>query len=66
MIDLQNYITKNYKEIIERVNQSAGLYIQHIILLYRLKCVLPKKINGFLFSMDGDGIRPLTKGAFKF
>lgn len=35
-----------------------------IILLDRLKEVLPKKFKGFLFSMQNDGEKPLTKGAF--
>lgn len=37
---------------------------REIILLDRLKKVIPKNFKGFLFSMNGDGKKPLTKCAF--
>ena len=37
---------------------------REIILLDRLRSVLPKKFKGFLFSMNGDGKDPLTRKAY--
>ncbi len=38
---------------------------REIILLDRLKAVLPKEFKGFLFSMNGDGKEPLTHKAYE-
>lgn len=51
------------RPIDEPVLKSDAAY-RSIILLDRLKKVIPKHFTGYLFSMDGDGKRPLSKGAF--
>ena len=39
---------------------------REVILLDRLSAVIPHNFTGFLFSMDGDGKKPLTKSAFGY
>lgn len=51
------------KPIYEHVVKTAAAY-RNIILVEKLKKVLPNNFKGFLFSMDGDGVEPLTKKAF--
>ena len=64
IISINNHVIHDgNKPIFENVLKSEAAH-RNIILLDRLKSVLPKKFSGFLFSMDGDGARPLTKGAF--
>lgn len=63
-ISINNHVIHDgNKPVFENVLKSEAAH-RNIILLDRLKKVLPKKFKGFLFSMDNDGKRPLTKGAF--
>lgn len=64
LILIRNHVIHNgNKPIFENVLKSNAAH-RNIILLDRLKKVLPKNFSGFLFSMNGDGKEPLTKGAF--
>lgn len=42
--------------------EAAG---REVILLDRLSDAIPHNFKGFLFSMDGDGEKPLTKSAYR-
>lgn len=42
--------------------EAAG---REVILLDRLANAIPHNFKGFLFSMDGDGEKPLTKSAYR-
>ena len=37
---------------------------REVLMLDRVRAVLPKSFKGFLFSMDGDGEKPLTRKAY--
>ena len=64
IISIRNHVIHDgNRPIFESVLKSESAK-RDIILLDRLKEVLPKKFDGFLFSMENDGKRPLTKGAF--
>ena len=63
-ISIRNHVIHDgNRPIFESVLKSEAAY-RDIILLDKLKNVLPKNFKGFLFSMEYDGKRPLTKGAF--
>ena len=51
------------KPVYENITKTQAGF-REIILLKRLKEVLPKNFNGYLFSMNGDGAEPLTKRAY--
>ena len=51
------------KPIYESVLKTNAAY-RDIILTDKLAEAIPKRFQGFLFSMDGDGKQPLTKRAF--
>ena len=51
------------KPLYEPIVKTSASY-RDVILLEKVKNVLPKDFKGFLFSMNGDGIAPLTKKAF--
>lgn len=64
IIRIQNHVIHDgNRPIFEPVLKSDAAF-RDIILLDRLKDVIPKNFKGFLFSMDGDGKEPLTKGAY--
>ena len=64
IIKIRNHVIHDgNRPVFEDVLKSEAAH-RDIILLNRLKNVFPKHFSGFLFSMDGDGKRPLTKGAF--
>ena len=70
-IDFENKIIKirhhvihdGNKPVYEDVVKTEAAF-RDIILLDRLAAAIPKKFNGFLFSMNGDGKKPLSKGAY--
>ena len=64
VIKIRNHVIHNGNmAIFEPVLKSEAAH-REIILLDRLYDVIPRKFKGFLFSMEGDGKRPLTKGAY--
>lgn len=64
IITINNHVIHDGNHpIFENVLKSEAAH-REIILLDRLKEALPKQFTGFLFSMENDGKRPLTKGAF--
>lgn len=70
-IDFQNKVINIQGHVIHDGNQPIYEHVlksdaakRKIIILDRLYNVLPKNFDGFLFSMEGDGKRPLSKGAF--
>lgn len=64
IITIRNHVIHDgNRPIYEPVLKSDAAF-RDIILLDRLKEALPKKFKGFLFSMNGDGKEPLTKGAY--
>jgi len=70
-IDFKNKIIKIRNHVIHAGNKAVYEPVlktesahRDIILLDRLYNALPHKFKGFLFSMDGDGKKPLTKGAY--
>lgn len=64
IISIRNHVIHDgNRPIFESVLKSEAAH-RDIILLDRLKQALPKRFSGFLFSMEYDGKRPLTKGAF--
>lgn len=64
VIKIRNHVIHDgNRPIYEPVLKSEAAY-RDIILLDRLADVIPRKFSGFLFSMEGDGKRPLSKGAF--
>lgn len=69
--DFKNNIIKIHAHVVHDGNKPVYENItktqagcREIILLERLKEVLPKNFNGFLFSMNGDGKEPLSKRAY--
>lgn len=63
VIKIRNHVIHDQnKPVFEPVLKTESAE-REIILLDRLKAVLPK-FKGFLFSMNNDGISPLTKKAF--
>lgn len=63
-IKIRNHVIHDgNKPIFEPVLKTESAE-REVILLDRLAEVIPKKFNGFLFSMAGDGKDPLTKSAF--
>lgn len=64
-IKIRNHVIHDgNKPIFEPVLKTESAE-REIILLDRLAEVIPKKFNGFLFSMAGDGKDPLTKRAYE-
>ncbi len=70
-IDFEKKIIKIRNHVIHDGNQPVYEPVlksdnaeRDIILLDRLLQVLPRNFKGFLFSMDGNGKKPLTKCAF--
>ena len=64
-IKIRNHIIHNgNKPVFESVLKTDNAE-RSVILLDRVYDVLPKKFNGFLFSMNGDGAEPLTKKAYE-
>lgn len=64
VIKIRNHVIHaGNKPIFESVLKSDAAY-RDIILLERLKEVLPKQFKGFLFSTAEDGSKPLSKGEY--
>lgn len=64
IIHIRNHVIHDgNRPVFENVLKSEAAH-RDIILTDRLAEALPKKFDGFLFSMDGDGKEPLTKKAF--
>ena len=70
-IDFKNKVIRIRNHVIHDGNRpvyepvlKSDAAERDIILLDRLAEKIPKRFKGFLFSMDGDGKRPLTKGAY--
>jgi integrase len=71
-IDFKNKIIRITHHIIHDNNRPVYEPVlktesaeREIILLDRLAEKLPKNFKGFLFSMDGDGKKPLTQSAYE-
>lgn len=63
-IKIRNHVIHDgNKPVYEPVLKTDAAY-RNVILLDRLKEVIPKNFEGFLFSMNGDGNEPLTKSAY--
>lgn len=64
LIKIRNHVIHDgNRPIYEPVLKTDSAH-REIILLDRLKKVIPKNFSGFLFSMENDGKKPLTKGAY--
>lgn len=70
-IDFKNKIIKVRNHVIHDGNRPVYEPVlktesaeRDVILLDRLAAVIPKNFKGFLFSMDGDGVKPLTHSAY--
>lgn len=70
-IDFKNKVIRIRNHVIHDGNRpvyepvlKSDAAERDVILLDRLANKIPKRFKGFLFSMDGDGKRPLTKGAY--
>ena len=64
IIKIRNHVIHDGNQPVYETVLKTDNAERDIILLDRVLEVIPKKFKGFLFSMDGDGKRPLTKCAF--
>lgn len=64
IIKIRNHIRHDGNRPIYEPVLKTEAAERDIVLLDRLAEVIPKKFKGFLFSMNGDGKEPLTKGAY--